>query len=235
MSAAMATRQDRMDSARTRHADRLRQAIETDIVTGVFLPGERLDEQRLADRFGVSRTPLREALVQLAANGLITLQPRRGAFVVALTFQEIVERFEMMAALEATCASLASRRYTDQDRQALLASLAECEHEAHQGDSDSYYHANERFHQLIYAASQNAFLADQARQLQTRLQPYRRLQLRAGRRIASSLAEHQRIVAAILAGDSERAALEMRDHVLIQGDRLRDFFASLARHSELAK
>lgn len=224
----MTTEQMESETGRTRHADRLRQAIETDIVTGVFRPGERLDEQSLADRFGVSRTPLREALVQLAANGLVKLLPRRGAFVVSLSFQEIVERFEMMAALEGMCAALAARRFNDQDRAALLASLAECEHEARQGDSDSYYLANERFHQLIYAASRNGFLAEQARQLQTRLQPYRRLQLRAGRRIASSFAEHQRIVEAILAGDGEQAANEIRDHVLIQGDRLRDFFASLA-------
>ncbi len=224
----MKAEQGMVESGPVRQADRLCRAIETDIVTGVFRPGERLDEQSLADRFGVSRTPLREALVQLAANGLVKLLPRRGAFVVSLTFQEIVERFETMAALEGMCAALAARRFDEQDRRALLDSLAECEHEAVHGDSDSYYLANERFHQLIYAASRNSFLAEQARQLQTRLQPYRRLQLRAGRRIAASFAEHQRIVGAILAGREEEAARELRDHVMIQGDRLRDFFASLA-------
>lgn len=216
----------------TRHADRLRRAMEADIVTGVLKPGERLDEQRLADRFGVSRTPLREALAQLAANGLVRLQPRRGAFVISLTFQEIVERFEMMAALEGMCGALAARRLDTTDREALIASLEECRHEAAEGDSDSYYLANETFHQIIYRSARNAFMADQARQLQTRLQPYRRLQLRAGRRVATSFAEHERIVAAILAGDSETAERELRDHVLIQGDRLRDFFASLSHAVE---
>ena len=211
-----------------RHADRLRRAIEADIVTGVFRPGERLDEQSIAERFGVSRTPLREAFAQLAANGLVTLQPRRGAFVVSLSFQEIVERFETMAALEGMCAALAARRFDENDRQALSASLAECEQEALHGDSDSYYLANERFHQLIYVAARNGFLADQSRQLQARLQPYRRLQLRARHRIGTSLAEHQRIVAAIFAGDSATAEREIREHVLIQGERLRDFFASLS-------
>ncbi|WP_428029987.1 GntR family transcriptional regulator [Ancylobacter sp.] len=230
----MRTEQDVAEFGPTRHADRLRHAIETDIVTGVFRPGERLDEQSLADRFGVSRTPLREALVQLAANGLIKLMPRRGAFVVSLSFQEIVERFEMMAALEGMCAGLAARRFNEQDRLLLLDALAACEQEARNGDSDSYYQANERFHQLIYAASRNSFLAEQARQLQTRLQPYRRLQLRAGRRIAASFAEHQRIVDAILAGRGEEAARELRDHVMIQGDRLRDFFASLAHADGMA-
>ena len=210
-----------------RHADRLRQALETDIVTGRFKPGERLDEQSLADRFGVSRTPLREALAQLAASGHVTLQPRRGAFVVALSFQEIVERFEMMAALEAMCGALAARRIDSAGRENLLAELHACEREVQDGDSDSYYHANERFHQIIYIAARNRFLAEQTRQLQARLQPYRRLQLRAGQRVASSFAEHERIVAAILAGDAATAECELRDHVLIQGDRLRDFFASL--------
>ena len=220
------------DVGHLRHADRLRQAIEADIVTGVFRPGERLDEQSIAERFGVSRTPLREALAQLAANGLVTLQPRRGAFVVSLSFQEIVERFEMMAALEGMCAALAARRFDESDQHALQASLAECEHEARHGDSDRYYLANERFHKLIYIAARNGFLAEQARQLQTRLQPYRRLQLRARHRVATSLAEHKRIVAAILAGDSATAEREIREHVLIQGDRLRDFFASLTYASD---
>ena len=219
---------DEPDVGHLRHADRLRQAIEADIVTGVFRPGERLDEQSIAERFGVSRTPLREALAQLAANGLVRLQPRRGAFVVSLSFQEIVERFEMMAALEGMCAALAARRFDESDQEALQASLAECEHEARHGDSDSYYLANERFHKLIYIAARNGFLAEQARQLQARLQPYRRLQLRARQRVATSLAEHKRIVAAILAGDSATAEREIREHVLIQGERLRDFFASLS-------
>ena len=83
-----------------RRADALRDQLEQDIVTGTLRPGERLDEQSLAARFGVSRTPIREALMQLASAGLIELQPRRGAFVASLSLKEVIERFEVMAALE---------------------------------------------------------------------------------------------------------------------------------------
>ena len=94
------------------------------------------------------------------------------------------------------------------------------------GDADTYYYANERFHHLIYAACHNSFLIEQARQLHDRLKPYRRLQLRARSRVATSLAEHQGIVDAILTGDGDKAERLLKEHVLIQGERLTDFIAS---------
>ena len=99
-----------------RRADALRDRLEQDIVTGALRPGERLDEQSLAARFGVSRTPIREALMQLATAGLIELQPRRGAFVASLSLRDVIERFEVMAALEGACAALAARRITESER-----------------------------------------------------------------------------------------------------------------------
>jgi len=209
-----------------RRADALRDQLEQDIVTGTLRPGERLDEQGLAARFGVSRTPIREALMQLATAGLVTLQPRRGAFVASLSLKDIVERFEVMAALEAACGALAARRITDEERRELLAAHEACAREAAGGGSDAYYYANERFHEVIYAACHNAFLAEQTRQLHDRLKPYRRLQLRARSRVAGSLAEHQGIVDAILAGEGDEAERLLREHILIQGERLGDFIAS---------
>ncbi|MFC3690625.1 GntR family transcriptional regulator [Chenggangzhangella methanolivorans] len=212
-----------------RRADALRVELENAIVTGAFKPGDRLDEQSLADRFGVSRTPLREALGQLAATGLVTLQPRRGAFVASLGFRDIIERFETMAALEAMAGSLAARRIDSAGRRELETSLAACRSEAERSDSDSYYLANERFHHVIYAQAHNGFLGDEARRLHQRLKPYRRLQLRAGARVAVSLAEHERIAAAILAGDPAAAERELKTHILVQGDRLNDFLAAFER------
>jgi DNA-binding GntR family transcriptional regulator len=209
-----------------RLADTLRDQLEQDIVTGAVRPGARLDEQSLAARFRVSRTPIREALMQLATAGLITLQPRRGAFVASLSLKEIIERFEVMATLEGACGALAARRIADEERQQLLEAHDTCAREASGGDADAYYYANERFHHLIYAACHNAFLIEQARQLHDRLKPYRRLQLRARSRVASSLAEHQGIVDAILAGDGDKAERLLKDHVLIQGERLADFIAN---------
>ena len=148
-----------------RRADALRDQLEQDIVTGALRPGERLDEQSLAARFGVSRTPIREALMQLASGGLIELQSRRGAFVASLSLREVIERFEVMAALEGACGALAARRLTDAERRALANAHEACAREAPSGDPDAYYYANERFHEIIYAASHNSYLAEQARQL----------------------------------------------------------------------
>ena len=209
-----------------RRADALRDELEQDIVTGSLRPGERLDEQTLAARFGVSRTPIREALMQLASAGLVELQPRRGAFVASLSLREVIERFEVMAALEGACGALAARRLTEVESMRLLEAHEACGREARSGDADAYYYANERFHQVLYDASHNVYLAEQTRQLHDRLKPYRRLQLRALSRVAASLAEHQAVVDAVLAGDGERAERVLKDHILIQGDRLSDFIAT---------
>jgi DNA-binding GntR family transcriptional regulator len=210
-----------------RRAEALRDQLEQDIVTGALRPGERLDEQSLATRFGVSRTPIREALMQLATTGLVTLHQRRGAFVTSLNLKDIIERFEVMAALEGACGSLAARRIRDEERRQLLEAHEACRQEATKEGSDAYYYANERFHHVIYQACHNAFLAEQSRQLHGRLKPYRRLQLKAHSRVASSLAEHQAIVDAILAGEAAKAEQLLKRHILIQGERLTDFIASL--------
>ena len=124
---------------------------------GPFRPGERLDEQRLAARFHVSRTPIREALQQLVAAGLVTAQPNRGVFVASLGVRDVVERFEAMAALEGMCGRLAARRISDSERRALTEAHEGCGREATKGDADAYYYENERFHNVIYDACHNAF------------------------------------------------------------------------------
>jgi DNA-binding GntR family transcriptional regulator len=212
-----------------RRAQALRDELEQDIVTGKLRPGERLDEQSLAARFEVSRTPIREALMQLASTGLVELQARRGAFVATLSFKDVVERFEVMAALEGLCGALAARRINEATQQKLLKTHEDCAREAAGENADAYYYANERFHHVIYEACGNAFLAEQARQLHDRLKPYRRLQLRARSRIANSLDEHQAIVDAIRAGESETAERLLKHHILIQGERLADFIATFDR------
>lgn len=210
----------------TRRADKLRDQIEDDIVTGTLAPGTRLDEQELAARFEVSRTPIREALAQLAAAGLVTSRPGRGAFVAAFGVRDIVERFEVMAALEGMCGRLAARRLTEAGKAALIASHEACRRAAEDGDPDTYYYENERFHTAIYDACRNLFLAQQTQHLRKRLKPFRRLQLRLPNRVPRSLHEHDGIVAAILAGDADQAERQLKDHILIQGERLTDFVAT---------
>lgn len=212
-----------------RLSESLREAIEEEVATGKLLPGTHLDEIELAKRFGVSRTPIREALSLLAGEGLVEIRPRRGAVVAQVTPQRLVEMFEVMAELEAMCARLAARRITDAELAALEAAHERCREAATGRDSDAYFYANEHFHQAIYQAGHNAFLAEQAVALQRKVRPYRRLQLRVRNRVNRSFEEHQEILDALKAGDADKAVTAIRHHVVVQGERFADLVAGLAR------
>jgi DNA-binding GntR family transcriptional regulator len=210
-----------------RRADLLHDQIEDLILTGDLGPGARLDEVSLATRFGVSRTPIREALLQLSASGLVELRPRRGAVVAEIGPKRLVEMFEVMAELEATCARLAARRATAEDEKRIEAFHRACAAAAEAKDEDAYYYENEAFHEAIDAAAHQEFLSEQTRALRKRLKPYRRLQLRARGRVRSSFDEHELIVRSITGSDPEAAADAMRAHVIVQGERFTDLLASL--------
>ena len=211
-------------------AETLRDALEEDILTGALVPGDRLEEGALAQRFGVSRTPIREALFQLTAAGLVESRPRRAAVVAEIGPRQLTEMFEVMAELEAMCARLATRRATAEDLHAIRSAQGACLGALRTGDGDAYYYENEAFHERIRAATRNRFLIDQADALQKRLRPYRRLQLRARNRMEASFREHEAIVAAIAGSDAERAEDLMRAHVVVQGERFTDLIASLEGH-----
>lgn len=209
----------------------LREAIEEMIAIGKFLPGQHLDESELAKQFGVSRTPIREALIQMASMDLIVIRPRRGAVVAQIGPQKLVEMFEVMAELEAMCGRLAARRMSPAEHAALLAAHQACKDSCIAVDPDAYFYRNEAFHDQIYAGSHNTFLAEQAKSLHRRLRPYRRLQLRVRDRIGTSYSEHDAVVQAIIAGDSELTSDLLRKHIMIQGERFADLIASLPRLS----
>jgi DNA-binding GntR family transcriptional regulator len=212
----------------------LRDAIEDLIATNELRPGDHLDETELANRFEVSRTPIREALIQLASMGLVVIRPRRGAVVAEVAADQLVEMFEVMAELEAMCGRLAARRMSIDDQAVLKQAHAACRQACESGDADAYYYKNEAFHDAIYAASHNTFLAEQARNLHRRLRPYRRLQLRVRNRLPTSFAEHDAVVNALIAGDSDLSANLLRQHVLVQGQRFADLIASLSQLSTRA-
>ncbi|MDJ0738365.1 MAG: GntR family transcriptional regulator [Gammaproteobacteria bacterium] len=214
---------------------KLRDILEDEIVNGVLKPGDRLDEAALAERFGVSRTPIREAFKFLVGSGLVETIPNRGSFVASVGLPQLIEMFEVMAELEGMCARLAARRMSDSETGQLRTLLDHCAAANDKGDPDAYYYENERFHDWIYRGSHNGFLAQQARQLQMRLKPYRRLQLRVRNRAGRSLDEHRQIVDAILAGDEAAAAAVMKDHVRIQGERFTDFVATIGKQIDGAE
>lgn len=210
-------------------AQRLRDLLEDAIVEGHYAPGDRLDPEALARQYQCSRTPIREALTQLSASGMVKVAPKRGTFVARLSVTELVERFEVMAELEGMCGRLAARRMSDEMLTALQKAQAACRQCMIKGDINGYYYENGEFHRLIYEGSHNAFLALEARRLHAMLKPYRRLQLHARHRLESSWCEHERIVEALIAGDADTAQRESREHVLLQGERFNDLVASMQR------
>ncbi len=210
-----------------RRSERLREIIEERIATGVYLPGHQLDETELATEFEVSRTPVREALMQLAFAGLIDMQPRRSAVVAEISPQRLCEMFEVMAELEAMCGRLAARRMTGDDQHALLEAHQACKVAGEKLDPDEYYRMNELFHSAIYAASHNGFLQDECKKLIRHLSAYRRLQLRVRDRMRTSYEEHTKVYMAIVTGDGEQAAKLLRSHVIVQGERFADLISTL--------
>lgn len=204
-------------------AESVQKRLADDILSGELPPGSVIEETHLAERYGVSRTPVREAVRRLAESGLIETRPRQRAVVARLTISSVLEMFEVMAELEGLCARLAARRITERGRAALQQACAEAHAEAVQGDVNAYYEINERFHELIYEAAHNRYLEQETRRLRDRLRPYRLHQGRSPGRLGRSDGEHAEVMAAILAGEADRAADLMRAHVVIQGDVLRDF------------
>lgn len=200
----------------TDRTNQLHDGIEDLILTGVFAPGCRLDEMSLASRFNVSRTPIREVLRSLAATGLIELRPYRGAVVTEIGPDRLAEMFETMAELEASCVRLAAERAAVTEIARIEACHAACASTVNAAEEDAYYYDNAAFHEAIYVASGNAFLAEQTRQLRRRVKPFRRLQLRVAGRIQRSYGEHDGIVDAIVDRRADEAAAQMRRHVMVQ-------------------
>ena len=182
---------------------------------GLIAPGAALDETEQARRFGVSRTPVREAIRQLAASGLVEVRAHRGAVVARPSEERLLGMFEAMAEFEALCAGLAAERMTPAERGELEAVHEELRALIHSGDPQHYHEVNEAFHATIYAGVHNAYLAEMTHATRYRVQPFRRAQFRNLGRMAKSHVEHDRVVIAILRGDRDGAAAAMREHIML--------------------
>ena len=211
---------DRLPSAK------IRDSLEQRIVEGELGNGKRLDETELSGFYGVSRTPVREALQRLAESGLAEHLPRRGTFVRSPSLSQLVEMFEVMAELECMAIRLAARRATAEDIDALEKDNETCRAAVAANDTKKYYEVNARLHGRIYQMSGNSFLASEARRLHDRLRPFRRLQLRVRGRMEESMAEHDIILAALRDGDADRAMETMKKHITIVGVRFNDLVSS---------
>ncbi|MDX1710171.1 MAG: GntR family transcriptional regulator [Rhodovibrionaceae bacterium] len=194
-------------------ADTVAERLRAMIVEGEFVPGERLPERLLCERFGISRTPLREAMKSIAAEGLVKLLPNRGAVIPPITLKELHEAFEVMEALEATAGELACRRIDD----AALKDIRRL-HERmllhyRDGDLQAYFELNQQIHKAIIAAAHNALLSETYRRLSGRVLRARYAANLSGERWAKAIEEHEAILEALEARDSERLGRLLREHL----------------------
>ncbi len=194
-------------------ADRLYAAIVDQIIDGGLRPGDALNEVALAERFGVSRTPVREAVQRLAMVGLAERGARRSFRVRRLPPAELGDLLEALCEIEAVCARLSAARMSEVERQELEACVREGAEAAVAGDGEAYARLNARFHQLVFDGARNDHLKEVAGQLRVRAAPYREAQFRQTDRLASSQAEHEGILAAVLAKDPDAAQAAMMLHV----------------------
>ncbi len=210
--------------------DTLIAAILEDIDAGRLAPGQEIDEAVLAARHSVSRTPIREAYIQLEASGLIRRLPRKGAVLFKPTLEEFLAIQEVHAQLEGQAAGLAARRISPVLREQLHAVVAACEtHASQKGDADpdGYYQLNLRFHETVALGSANPFLVEMIKTNARKLMAYYRARYQYPGAIAQSALEHREIATLILSHDRDGAEAAMQAHVLYDQVTVMDLLAAL--------
>jgi len=192
------------------------------IFSGALLPGSFVDEVALCDSLKISRTPLREALKVLTAEGLVRHEPRRGCFVSEVTEQDLDDIFPVIALLEGRCAYEAARHASDADLVALKTLHDRLKGHADAGRIQDYYATNLLIHEAIIMLANNRWLAQSIADLRKILKLARLQQLHAPGRLTQSLSEHLSVYAALMSRDSDGAEAAMRTHLTRQREALRD-------------
>lgn len=188
-------------------AERLRQRI----LGHQIGPGSWIDEQALAGEFGISRTPLREALKVLASEGLVTMKLRRGAYVTEVSERDLAEVFHLLGLLEGDAAGTAAAKATDDQLRELEALHQTLEATVH--DRDQFFAANERFHMRLLHVAGNRWAWQMVTDLRKLMKLNRHHSLFKQGRLEASLIEHRTLMAALLARDAARARRLMREHI----------------------
>lgn len=195
--------------------------LRTDILEGRLAPGTELAEVALSEQLGVSRGPLREAIGRLAAEGLVTVRPRRGAVVRSLSEVEFLELYQVREALESMAVKLAVPRLAAEDFEALAELNREMGERAAREEVERFFQANLDFHARFLEACGNGKLQELYQQLLDQLGRYRMRSLTLRGNLGRSVSEHAAILRAAKRGDAERAAQLMADHIRVPQRRLR--------------
>lgn len=192
---------------------RIEAVLMEEISVGELSPGMRLDEAGLADRFGVSRTPIREALSRLTAQGILVPGEKRGVFVAEYSREELAQIFEAMHEIESACARIASQRLSLLARTEIEFAQAECMAAAEAGDRPAYLRANEGFHLAIYKATGNPYMAEIAAEFRRRTGPFRAKKFETTEDLVRSAESHRELIDNIFSEDSATASNGMRNHM----------------------
>jgi DNA-binding GntR family transcriptional regulator len=199
---------------------RAHERLRDEIISGRLMPGTELQEVVLAESLGVSRGPIREALGRLAAEGLVTVRPRRGAVVRSLSAEEFLEAYQVREALEVMAVRLAVAKLTADDLAELRRLIDEMGARADRNDVQGFFEANAAFHRVFFEVAGNRMLAELYRQVRDQIDRHRQRSLELRGNVYRSVAEHRAILRAVQAGDVERAVHLVSEHIRVPQIRL---------------
>lgn len=192
-------------------SDKVFEGLAKDILSGAVEPGARLDEPSICRKFGVSRTPIREALRRLSGTGLVEINPRKGVTVARIDVEQLHDMFEALAEFEGLCSRLSAVRMTTLEKKRLEILNSGRRGKIAKGNKD-LAELNNEFHEAIYRGAHNISIASVARSFRQRLAPFRALQFVPGH-TEYSFHEHDAIVEAISKSDADGAYTLTRNHI----------------------
>ena len=212
-------------------SDQVLKAVTDRIRAGDLLPGDTVDEASLAAEFRVSRTPVREALLQLQSQGLVSSMPRGGMVVAKMDIQQLLAVWELLAELEGICTRLACERMTTPEREELAKAHEASRKAVDADDLTGWQEHNMSFHEVLFRGSRNPYLRQEILRLRSMTAAYRRHSFASLGRPESSFLQHADVVKAVLAKDPASASAAMIDHMRPgqTAKGLADFIANLPR------
>ena len=209
--------------------DQLASYLRDMILEGLFQPGERLQEQKLCDQFGVSRTPLREALRVLAAEGIVTLTPNRGARIALSTLDEIEELYPLIGALEGLAGELACARITDAEIGHIVGLHDRMVAHYRNGEIVAFKKLNGEIHEAIFEAAQNPSLTAHYRNLMVRTHSARSIVRMSPARWREAIDDHETMIAALRKRDGDRLGQILREHLKHKIGIIREAFDQMPK------
>ena len=187
--------------------------LEEEILGGKLKKGAALTEIALSQRLGVSRTPVRSALHRLAEEGLIEIAPNKGAVVIGVTVEDLIDTYKIRTRLEGLASAMAAGRLGDGDRAELIEAVELADYYIAKKDTERLKELDTAFHSIIYRASGNRMLCKILTELHRNIKTYRKLSLSVPGRLEKSSDEHREILNAILEGDAEKADVLTSLHI----------------------